>query len=827
MQWTLRQSPRRANSHDEERAEAPLNATSVSRTELVRNVAMLAVACLCAWAGIATAQRLDENPEPSQPVAVTYGTPISFGRIPVHDPLWALDAPSELARGDAEGIVIGEGVAFFGNQYSPEVPLAAVDERTGKPHWTSTIDATPFAYANGLVFAATAGRQFEASRIVALDAQTGKTRWTALGGWITLERQLAIIAAGSRLQARDADTGRLRWSTIWSRSSPHGATLIGTTLLLHTIESGATLTDFFYAYDIRDGRALWTMRANAILGVLPHDELVLDTTWEPGAYGGYAPLTATVVALESGAERSSHDYAPDRKRWTGQSDLDAHFARDAAVDGDALVFRLGAGTVYRYPLAADPVTAPGTRFELGSLLLVGPRNWLVRRGDGTAALALLGPANATLRSLNDLDGVTFTLADHGLAFVAAHDRAVVFDPQDPGSATITRFPCTAVSSAVVTGGTLVAVCSAPAAKLVALALPNGHVPVARATPIPVRTLVHAPLTAAMHAYAVPTRFMMLGGTAFARDGTLWFYEHPFFAPRPNVSPDKDRIGHLKADGTFEEFSIPTPQRDPGSITRGPDGAMWFTETSAVKLGRIGPDGAIVEYALPPELDRVPLFASRTPPPLADPTKVVNPLARRHYPKLGGLVAGSDGALWVTAPYANAIVRVTTSGTARVFALPDGLSLPGSIARGPDGALWFTASGAIGRLTTAGAATRFPVDTKLPLTSIVWGPEGNLWYSFFDGRIGRITPAGTIKIFAAPVVAAPSGPLIGGCDDALYVADRFRPALWRVTTSGSFEQRDVDYAIAHLARATDCTLGFSEAQAPATSHVGTISTRGQH
>lgn len=747
MQWTLRQSPRRANSHDEERAEAPLNATSVSRTELVRNVAMLAVACLCAWAGIATAQRLDENPEPSQPVAVTYGTPISFGRIPVHDPLWALDAPSELARGDAEGIVIGEGVAFFGNQYSPEVPLAAVDERTGKPHWTSTIDATPFAYANGLVFAATAGRQFEASRIVALDAQTGKTRWTALGGWITLERQLAIIAAGSRLQARDADTGRLRWSTIWSRSSPHGATLIGTTLLLHTIESGATLTDFFYAYDIRDGRALWTMRANAILGVLPHDELVLDTTWEPGAYGGYAPLTATVVALESGAERSSHDYAPDRKRWTGQSDLDAHFARDAAVDGDALVFRLGAGTVYRYPLAADPVTAPGTRFELGSLLLVGPRNWLVRRGDGTAALALLGPANATLRSLNDLDGVTFTLADHGLAFVAAHDRAVVFDPQDPGSATITRFPCTAVSSAVVTGGTLVAVCSAPAAKLVALALPNGHVPVARATPIPVRTLVHAPFTAAMHAYAVPTRFMMLGGTAFARDGTLWFYEHPFFAPRPNVSPDKDRIGHLKADGTFQEFSIPTPQRDPGSITRGPDGAMWFTETSAVKLGRIGPDGAIVEYALPPELDRVPLFASRTPPPLADPTKVVNPLARRHYPKLGGLVAGSDGALWVTAPYANAIVR--------------------------------------------------------------------------------ITPAGTIKIFAAPVVAAPSGPLIGGCDDALYVADRFRPALWRVTTSGSFEQRDVDYAIAHLARATDCTLGFSEAQAPATSHVGTISTRGQH
>ncbi len=730
-------------------------------------------------------------------------------------------------RSDAESIVVGDGAAFFGDRYGNGAPLAAVDQRTGKSRWTSTLDATPFAYANGLVFGATAAvRQFEASHVVALDARTGRTHWTAPGGWIALERQLAIVVNGSRLDARDADSGRLRWSAVWNGHMPHSAELIGTTLLLNTIESGATLVGIVYAFDVRDGRALWTTSANAILGVVPHDELALDTTWEPGAYAGYAPLTVTIVALVSGAKRSSHTYAPDRERWSGQTDLDAHFARDATVDGDALVFRLGASTVYRYPLAADPITTPGTSYELGPLSRVAADMWLVRRPSGVAAVARLDPAQATLHSLPGFDGVDFTAAEHGLAFVAARDRAVIFDPHHPSDATVARFPCSAVKSVVIAEGALVAVCSAPAPKLVALPLPSGQPPPARPTPLPLHAQRSAGFTAAMHAYTVPTRFMMLGGVAFTSDGTLWFYEHPFFAPRPNATPDKDRIGHLKADGTIEDFPIPTAQRDPGLIARGPDGALWFTETSAVKLGRIAADGTIAEYRLPSELDRGPVFAPRPGlPPLTDLTKIGTGFAVRHYPKLNGLVAGPDGALWVTAPYANAIARVTTSGAARVFALPAGLSLPGAIARGPDGALWFTASGAIGRLSVAGAATRYPVDTKLPLTSIVWGPDGNLWFSFFDGRIGRITPAGAMKVFAAPVVAAPSGPLIGGCDGALYIADRFRPALWRVTTAGAFEQHDVDYAIAHLARAPNCTLGFSEAQAPATSHVGTISTGG--
>jgi len=74
----------------------------------------------------------------------------------------------------------------------------------------------------------------------------------------------------------------------------------------------------------------------------------------------------------------------------------------------------------------------------------------------------------------------------------------------------------------------------------------------------------------------------------------------------------------------------------------------------------------------------------------------------------GVTFASDGNLWFTSDFENAVIRVTSSGAATRFLT--GFSAPsdsifGGITEGPDGALWFTkpssgpaGSGAIGRIT---------------------------------------------------------------------------------------------------------------------------------
>ncbi len=45
-----------------------------------------------------------------------------------------------------------------------------------------------------------------------------------------------------------------------------------------------------------------------------------------------------------------------------------------------------------------------------------------------------------------------------------------------------------------------------------------------------------------------------------------------------------------------EFPIPTPNTQPLGITRGPDGALWFTEIA--QIGRITTAGVVTEYPTP-------------------------------------------------------------------------------------------------------------------------------------------------------------------------------------------------------------------------------------
>ena len=157
--------------------------------------------------------------------------------------------------------------------------------------------------------------------------------------------------------------------------------------------------------------------------------------------------------------------------------------------------------------------------------------------------------------------------------------------------------------------------------------------------------------------------------------------------------------HAAPAGNITEFPVPTAYRDLGGITAGPDGNLWFTESTGNKIGRISPSGAITEFPLP--------TANSGPE---------------------GITAGPDGNLWFTESTGNKIGHISPSGAITEFPLPTANSGPEGITAGPDGNLWFTEyiGNNIGRISPSGTVTEFviPTASSEPL-DITAGPGGTL------------------------------------------------------------------------------------------------------
>lgn len=144
-----------------------------------------------------------------------------------------------------------------------------------------------------------------------------------------------------------------------------------------------------------------------------------------------------------------------------------------------------------------------------------------------------------------------------------------------------------------------------------------------------------------------------------------------------------------------------------------------------------------------------------------------PLPANLYP--GDITKGPDGNLWFTA--GGTIGRMTPTGVIHKFSLPAN-SFSNSITAGPDGNLWFKESDKVGRITPAGTISEFPLsfsslvnNSHLPytyyLSDITTGPDHALWFTEpgtndkQSGYIGRITQAGTISEFPLPTPNAPA------------------------------------------------------------------------
>ena len=149
----------------------------------------------------------------------------------------------------------------------------------------------------------------------------------------------------------------------------------------------------------------------------------------------------------------------------------------------------------------------------------------------------------------------------------------------------------------------------------------------------------------------------LWGIATGDDGTVWLTDQ-----------QQNAIVSVAVDGmVVGSWSVPTSNALLGDIASGPDKNLWFLEGGAHKLGKIVESGLyrgqITEYALP---------AGGIP---------------------SSLVAGPDGALWITLYDSKQLIRSTTSGVITdVYPLLDEWKYPDSILVGADGNLWFAAAG---------------------------------------------------------------------------------------------------------------------------------------
>lgn len=201
------------------------------------------------------------------------------------------------------------------------------------------------------------------------------------------------------------------------------------------------------------------------------------------------------------------------------------------------------------------------------------------------------------------------------------------------------------------------------------------------------------------------------------------------------------------------YSLPEEFALPNDMVVGPDGATWVTDSSLGRIWRISQSGRIRHY----ELGQQP-----------------------------GAIAVAGGALWVADAGGDAIHRVETDGSSRRYALDPG-SFPTSITAGPDGALWFTESDAIGRITLDGELTDYPLPTAGGFAGdIAAGPDGALYFSEPDtGEVGRITTSGRISEYDVPGDNPLPGAIVPGPDGALYVAERNDNVISRMTTAGEF------------------------------------------
>jgi streptogramin lyase len=249
-------------------------------------------------------------------------------------------------------------------------------------------------------------------------------------------------------------------------------------------------------------------------------------------------------------------------------------------------------------------------------------------------------------------------------------------------------------------------------------------------------------------------------------------------------------------------SFPTTRGFISAMAKGPDGNVWFVNSSESLVGKVTPSGEVTEYPVPNRPQRIAAgpdgrlwLTEAASVATLTVTGGFSALPASQFTSPGGITSGPDGNLWVAE--GAWLTRLTTGGVSTRFPLADG-STATELAAGPDGNLWATgqdgAGGArIARCSPQGTVTEFPLPPSASaqpkeLSRLVGGGDGNVWFlDFWDNQIGRISPEGTIAAFPVPSPASGLGEITLGADRNVWFTENTTHQISRIAPNGAITE----------------------------------------
>jgi virginiamycin B lyase len=271
-------------------------------------------------------------------------------------------------------------------------------------------------------------------------------------------------------------------------------------------------------------------------------------------------------------------------------------------------------------------------------------------------------------------------------------------------------------------------------------------------------------------YKVPTDDSEPGHITVGSDGNLWFTEGAeFFTPNPDPNTGgtfHSNIARITPEGDITEFRV-DGGGFPHDIVQGPNGVLYFSNNQG--LGRISTDGAVGSFIDAP------------------------------FSVGGQELDAHAGDIWITDFNARSLWRYdTATGLFTQFPIGDGsLFGPGGLAVDASGRVWFGASadqGVIGVLDpTVRDKRNTPARENVTTFNVAGNPNGiaiatdsKVWFTDrFNDTVGYLDPLNSNLVRQFPTLTPEAGPqqIAAAADGSVWFTQANIGNAARITADG--------------------------------------------